>query len=293
MSKKQKAISVKLSRSQEKTISEKIVMMQKKLALDCISADEIRRLGSMPPNYCLLQLSYSQFIVVWIAGSVMFFILAFLFYKSIVLSLLFSSLGLIVPRLYRKKIIESRRNRLRLQFKESLSALSSAIAAGKSLEKACESSLEDLLLIYPEPNSLIVTEFQWIVHRLHHQEPLEHVLLDFAKRSEIDEIIQFAEVLAACKRSGGNLMEVMRRTAAVINEKLAAEQEIMVLVAQKRLESKIMMAVPFVFLAFLQFAAPDYLAPLYSGFGYLLLTAALCMLGGCFWLIGKIMNIQV
>ena len=125
------------------------------------------------------------------------------------------------------------------------------------------------------------------------QEPLEIILRSLANRAQIDEITQFVDVLTTCKRSGGDLLEIMRRTSMIISEKLEVEQEIQVLVAQKKFEGRIMMAVPFVFLAFLGLAAPDYMSPLYQGAGYLLLTAALLLLLFCFWLMGKIMNIRM
>jgi tight adherence protein B len=103
----------------------------------------------------------------------------------------------------------------------------------------------------------------------------------------------FADTLTACKRSGGDLLEVMKRTSSVIGEKMSVDAEIAVMIAQKRFEARVMMAVPFVFLGFLGFAAPDYMSPLYSGFGYVMLSAALLLLACCFWIINKIMSIEM
>lgn len=188
---------------------------------------------------------------------------------------------------------QRRKERLKLQFKEALYSLTSSLAAGRSLENAFRSTLDDLKLLYPDPRTDILREFQVISYRLDNAEPLEQALRHLAERTQIDEMIQFAEALAACKRAGGDLLEVTKRTSAIIGEKLGTEQEIMVMVAQKRFEARIMMAVPFVFLGFLHAAAPQYLEPLYSGFGYVLLTAALMLLVLCFWLMNKIMSIRL
>jgi len=190
-------------------------------------------------------------------------------------------------------LVRRRKEQLRLQFKEALQALTSSLAAGKSIENAIRSTLDDLVLLYPDPAAPIVREFTGMIHKLDHAETLEAALKDIAARSQIDEIEQFSEALSTCKRSGGNLLEVMKRTSTIISDKLSTEQEIAILIAQKKLESRIMMAVPFVFLTFLQVTAPDYMAPLYSGMGYILLTAALLLLIGCFWLMNKIMHISI
>ena len=129
--------------------------------------------------------------------------------------------------------------------------------------------------------------------RMAYGEPLEQTLDDFSKRAQIDDITQFVDVFIICKRSGGDLVEVIRRTSQTIGEKLEIQQEIAVMVAQKRYESRIMMAVPFVFLAFLSMTAPDYMAPLYQGMGYVLLTVSLLLLVVCYWFMIRVMSIQM
>ena len=70
-------------------------------------------------------------------------------------------------------------------------------------------------------------------------------------------------------------------------------QEIEVLVAQKKLEMKAMMAAPFLFLSFLNFSAPDFLLPLYEGVGRVIATGSLLLLFVGVWLISRMMNIRV
>jgi tight adherence protein B len=251
------------------------------------------RAGRSLTNYRHYHLTRRQFIVAAIVGALLIYVAAYLFYHSIFLSLAMAGLGIIAPRYRRRTLLQQRKERLKLQFKEALFSLTSSLAAGRSLENAFLSTLDDLKLLYPDPRTELLIEFQIVRFRLENAEPLEYALRNFADRAGIDEITQFVDALAACKRSGGDLLEVMKRTSVIIGEKLGTEQEIAVLIAQKRLEGRIMMAVPFVFLAFLGLAAPDYMAPLYGGIGYLLLTAALLLLLMCFWMMTKIMNIQM
>lgn len=251
------------------------------------------RAGRMLTDYGRYHLSRKQFIFAAIAAALVFYMAAYLFYHSALVSIAAAGFGIIAPRFRRRSLLQQRKERLKLQFKEALFSLTSSLAAGRSLENAFLATLDDLKLLYPDPRTELLLEFQIIRFRLENAEPLEYALRNFADRAGIDEITQFTDALAACKRSGGDLLEVMKRTSAIIGEKLEIEQEIAVMIAQKRFEGRIMMAVPFVFLAFLSLAAPDYMAPLYGGIGYLLLTAALLLLLLCFWAMAKMMRIQM
>lgn len=244
-------------------------------------------------DYNSYQMSKRQFMASAIVGYGIVFGAVYFIYHSVAVSIILGCLGLYAPRFYRESLLIRRKDRLKLQFKEALYSLTSSLAAGRSVENAFVTTIDDLKLLYPDPRTELLIEFQVVKHRLDNAEPLEHALRQFANRAHIDDVTQFADVFAACKRSGGDLVEVMKRTSQTIGEKLEVHQEIMVMLSQKRFEARIMMAVPFVFLAFLNTAAPDYMAPLYGGAGYVLLTVGLSVLILCFWFIHKIMNIRV
>ncbi|MFF2094282.1 type II secretion system F family protein [Paenibacillus sp. NPDC058174] len=250
-------------------------------------------IGTALQDYDEYRLTIRQFVVSAAAGWCIVFAAIYLIYHSIFISIVLGCIGCCAPRLYKASLLRRRKERLKLQFKEALYSLTSSLAAGRSVENAFVATIDDLKLLYPDPRTELLREFMIVKHRLDHSEPLEHALRQFAERAHIDDITQFAEVFAVCKRSGGDLVEVMKRTSQTIGEKLEVQQEIAVMVAQKRFEARIMMVVPFAFLGFLSAAAPDYMAPLYGGAGYVLLTAGMAVLGLCFWFIHKMMDIRV
>ncbi|MFC9776353.1 type II secretion system F family protein [Paenibacillus chitinolyticus] len=219
--------------------------------------------------------------------------IAFIFYKEPLLALLCALLGLLVPRFRKVRLITGRKAKLILQFKQALYCMSTSLTAGRSVENSIREAWKDLQLLYPDPNCLIVREFEIIVRRLDNGEPIEHAVADFAVRAQCDDITNFSDVFTTCKRTGGNLVEVIRRTAGIIGDKLDIEQDISVMVAQKKLESRVLLAAPVCMVAVLSFSSPDYMAPLYSGAGPLIMTGGLLALGGCLWLTGKIMDIKV
>lgn len=244
-------------------------------------------------DYNHYQLSFKQFMGSAAVGFAILFAAVYLIYHSFIVSSLFAAGGLAAPRLFKSFLLVRRKERLQLQFKEALYSLASSLAAGRSVENAFLATIDDLKLLYPDPNTELLHEFQIIKYRLDNAEPLEQALHSLAQRAHLDDITQFADVFAVCKRSGGDLVEVMKRTSQTIGEKLEVKQEISVLLAQKRFEARIMMAVPFAFLGFLSAFAPDYMKPLYGGGGYVLLTIGLAVLSFCFWLIHRIMQIRV
>ncbi|MBW7453901.1 type II secretion system F family protein [Paenibacillus sepulcri] len=260
-----------------------------------LDADSVRKVQSINglPDYSVYHLSRRQFILAAAVGWALMFAAAYLFYRSVIVALILSLAGLIAPRINRKSLLVRRRVRLTLQFKEALYSVTSSLAAGRSVENAFVTALDDLKLLYPDPDTEVLVEFEIIRTRMAYGEPLEHALEDLSQRAGIDDIAQFVDVFATCKRSGGDLVEVIRRTSQTIGEKLDIQQDITVMLAQKRYESRIMMAVPFVFLAFLGFSAPDYMEPLYGGIGYVLLTVSLLLLLLCYWIMTKIMDIRM
>lgn len=217
-----------------------------------------------------------------------------LMYGTWILAVLAAPLGLLYPKLYARALCERRKNKLRSQFKEALHALSSLLSAGRSLENAFASLEQELALLLGHGKSDLMKELGMIANRLRNGEPLVAPLLDFAKRSTLPEVRNFADVVTIAKKAGGDMVEVVRHTSQFIGEKLDVELEVSVLVAQKRFESRIMMAMPFVFVGMLGFVAGDYMAPLHQqGAGWLVITLVFAAVLGCCWWMGRIMDIKL
>lgn len=221
------------------------------------------------------------------------FMIGYIFYQNVILSAALASTGFLFPRFRRQQLIQKRKNMLYVQFKQALSCLSSSMTVGKSIESAFREAWEDLKLLYPDPACLIVVEFGLICRKVENGEPIEAALKHFADRSHLEDVLSFTDVFLTCKRTGGNLVEVMKRTATVIAEKLEITQEISVMVAQKRFESRVLVVAPILIVAVLAFSSPDYMVPLYRGSGILIMTVCLLLLGACYVLTHKIMNIKV
>jgi tight adherence protein B len=258
-----------------------------------IPSDVARAPASGLTDYTRYRMSWREKLVHVLFSAAVLFIVGYVFYRNALIALVLSAASLYYPVIRAAKLKEKRQRELTLQFRQALASLSSALVAGKSLENAFRDAAADLALLYPDPQTDIIRELEAINRQVDNGVPIEKALLNFAGRSGVEDIRQFADVLVTCKRTGGNLVSVVRRTSDIIGDKLEIEQEISVLIAQKRFESKVLAFAPIVVVAALSFSSPDYMAPLYSGPGYLIMTSALTVLIFCYWMIQKIMDMKV
>lgn len=229
-----------------------------------------------------------------VTGVLFCFGLACIFYHSLFFALLIAPLGLFYPRLKTRDIIAQRKQELNNQFKDALYSLASSLNAGKSIERAIKDVLTDLSLLYPEPDTFILKEFRAINHKLELNKTAEEALLDFACRAHLEDVDNFVEVFISSKRSGGNLLEIIKNTSDIIGEKLQLKQELAVLLAQRRFELKVLYLMPPSLVLFLTWSTGDYMKPVFTTIeGRLAMTGALLLLAIACYLAAKIMSIEV
>ncbi|HHY06608.1 MAG TPA: pilus assembly protein TadB, partial [Clostridia bacterium] len=175
-----------------------------------------------------------------------------------------------------------------------LYALSSSLMVGRSVESAFKESLKDLALLYPDSQMYIIQEFTYIVRRLEMNETIEEVLADFAQRAHLEDVDSFVDVFVISKRTGGNIVEIIRNTSAIIGDKLQIKQEIETLLAQRKLEQKILNMMPLAMILLLTWTTGDYMEPVFTTLeGRLIMTVAVFLLGLASYLSQKIMSIEV
>ncbi len=244
-------------------------------------------------DYSRYALSWGQRRMATLIGCGVSFAAGWLVFRHPVVAALAAPGGLLFPRLLSNHLLNRRRSKLRLQFKEMLHVLSSLLSAGRSVENAFLSIEQDLAVVLLDFRSDLRREMRAVSNRLQNGEQLEALLLDFARRSGLEEARSFAEAFSVCKRAGGDLVEIVRSTAQLIGEKMEVELEVSVMMAQKKFESRIMMGMPFAFIGFIGWIAPDYMTPLYRGGGWALLLVCMLLLGLCCWWMARIMRIEV
>ncbi len=218
----------------------------------------------------------------------------FIFFNNLIIAAFFVLGSFLYPRYKSRDLIKKRKAELLLQFKDALYSLSSALNAGRSLESAFKAALHDLRVLYSDENTYIIKEFTYICRRIELNEPVETVLLDFAGRAGLEDIKNFSDIVVICKRTGGNLIQVMKNTSGIIRDKIEISQDLDLLLAKQKFERKILNIMPVVFIALIKFGGSGYMNSLYATVkGYLLMAAALCVLVVSYFVSRRILDIEV
>lgn len=268
-------------------IDVKIEAVKRKLALN----DEKLRLI---PDYSVYEMSLLEKSIHVVLAAVVIYVFAFIFYRSHVISLLCTPLSLLYPRIRKAELLARRRKELNLQFKDMLYSLSSSLSAGKSMENSFREILRDLSVLYPDPCDYIIIEVEQMARRLEMNETVEAVLSDFARRAHMEDVDNFVDVFQTCKRAGGNMVEVMRNTSGIINDRIEIGQEIDMMLAERRFEQKILNVMPVLMIVLLSATAWEYMKPVFTTTaGRLVMTIAIGILAGAFFLSRKIMDIRI
>lgn len=247
-----------------------------------------------PINYDTFELDKQERIKLILMAAVVLFLVGYIFFSNIIIALLFSLGAFYYPQYKTRELIAKRKAELNLQFKEALYALSSSLTIGRSLESAFQAALRDLKILYPNENDYIIREFEYICRKISLNEPVEITLFDFAVRSGLEDIKNFAEVIAICKKSGGNLVQVAKNTANIISDKIEIIQEIDLLLTKQKFEQKILNLMPIVVIGLLKFCGFGYIDALYKDIhGYLIMLLALGILALSALISKKIFDIKV
>ena len=242
-----------------------------------------------PLAYDHLRLSKSQYIRALLLAAAFLAISGFIFFNSIFLCLVLTILSVFYPQIVRKAEIEKKKDLLTLQFRDALFYISNSISIGRSLTSAFQDAPQELSTLYPDPDTLIIQELQIIKTQTEANVPIARALKQFAEKVNIELIHQFAEIISICHTTGGNLTEAIKNTNTVIIDKINMQNELKVLTASQNLNIKILLLVPYGIVLLLRSASFEYITPLYTPLGNLIVCVALALIL-CAYLVGKKIN---
>jgi tight adherence protein B len=227
-------------------------------------------------------------------GAVGCFGVGMIFFSNVIIALVFTGLAYFYPEYKAREIIKTRKTELSLQFRDALYSLSSSLGAGRSLESAFKTALNDLRILYPDKTTYIIREFEFICRRIELNQPVEEALFDFAKRSGLEDIRNFADVIVICRRTGGNLVQVIKNTSNIISDKMGIRHDIEMNLTKQKYEQKILNLMPLIFIAMIKFGGSGYMDSLYTSLkGYLLMALALAIIVASYVISRKIFDIRM
>ena len=233
-------------------------------------------------------------ISLWIfEGIIMLLVVSFLFYDSFLVALLLSPY--LVMYLRRKALEKNSKERRQLvtQFKDGMVAVSFALNAGYSIENSFREAVKELMTLYGSQSAIVLC-FEKMLRRIKNNENIEDVLSEFAIKTQIEDIMYFADVFGYAKRSGGDLISIIKNTASTIRDKIEVDAQIQTAISGKKMESAVMAVMPFGILGYMKLSSPEFIDALYHNvIGVIFMSVCLVIIGCMNVVARRIVNIEI
>ena len=245
------------------------------------------------PDYAEYHFDRKERILYCLEGIALVAMIGYFFYQSWIACVCLLPLLFLFMREKKKELAKKRGQELSIQFKDLLLTVSANLKAGYSVENAFRESYRDLQMLYGT-ESPICREIRHIITGLENNVVLEKMLYSLGQRSHEPDIMQFADVFMIAKRSGGNMTDILAKTAAVIEQKIETDKEIRLMISAKKMEQKIMNMVPFLIIFYVDTTSKGFFDVLYHNvIGITIMTVCLGLYGAAYLLSKRIVEIEV
>ena len=220
-------------------------------------------------------------------------VISYLFYRSLIAFVILLPAYALFYRQYRMLRQKRSEQDMQAQFLAAMQFVCNALQAGYAIENAFREALSQLVRIY-EPGAFILKELQMINARVRLNVPMEELLSDLGRRTQLEDIQYFAEVFEVARKSGGDLIAIVRHTISQIQQKTETAKEIETMLSGKKMEQLMMSAIPILILLYVGVTSPDFLEGLYhSAIGVIVMSIALVVYVLSFLWGQKLMDIRI
>lgn len=244
-------------------------------------------------NYQDYKLNAKEWLFVALKSIFVTGLIAYLFYNSLWLLLIFPLVFLFLYRRALKEGVIRQKEKLSTEFLDVMRVVHTALLAGMSIENAWKEAQKETEQLHGRRSVMYLELVEWN-RAIGLSASSEELLMDFAERASIEDISSFAEVFSFAKRTGGNLPAIIEMTVEHMRQKADTEAEISIAVASRKLEQKVMNVIPMGILLYLRVSSGGYLDALYGNLmGIVLMSICLVAYGAAVLLADRIMDIRV
>lgn len=220
-------------------------------------------------------------------------VLSYLFYESVIAFIILLPFGVWFFFRWEAECIRKKQSDFQEQFKEAIQSIAASLRVGYSVENAIKETKKDLCILYKE-DTAIQREFTHMVRQIYLQVPMEQIMEEWAERVRQEDVRSFVNVFVMARKSGGNILEIIRSSAEQIREKLEVQAEIETMLAARKYEFKVMSAIPFGMIAYMKTSFPEFMGILYGNpLGIGVMSVCLAVYFGAYMLGERIVNIEV
>jgi tight adherence protein B len=172
-------------------------------------------------------------------------------------------------------------------FPEAIDTLARAVRAGHAFTTALE-------MISNEVAEPLSSEFRKLYEEQKFGMPVRDALMNLTGRVPLVDVKFFVTAVMLQRETGGNLAEILDNLSYVIRERFKIQRQVRVHTAQGRLTMALLMAMPPTVVAILLVFSPEFVRPLfYDPIGHVLLVGSIALQTVGYFVIRKIIKIQV
>ena len=183
---------------------------------------------------------------------------------------------------------------MRKEFEQIISLFRKGLELGYSLEHCVETATEEYERMVEEKDSFMLLYLRQFLKKMQMNIPIQQIFEQFAKESGLEEAESFAQIIDTARKTGGNLPAILRRTTEAMIEKEQVQEEIITMMSAKRMEQKVMTAMPIGILAYMRITSAGYMEPLYHNvIGVVVATVGLCLIAISIVWTEKIISIDI
>ena len=243
-------------------------------------------------DYSVYFPSVKEKILWFLIGMIVSGVVLYIFLERLIISIVVGVIcGVAFIPIRTSQVIKKRQQRLTTQFRGLLDALSTSIGAGKNMFDSFAGAADDLSVQF-SAESDIVKEVQNIRMGLNNNIQIENLLMNFAERSGLEDIYNFANVFATCYKKGGNIKDVIKNTATILGDKIEIQMELETMVAGQKNEQNIMLVMPIAFIILMKSMGGE-LIDLQSPVGLLSVSIAIAIFVAAYFVSKKILDIKL
>jgi len=203
---------------------------------------------------------------------------------------LFGVMGLVMGPIggvaFLKRKITSRRNAFAQQLPDALSLIASSLTAGHTFLRAIQMMCE-------ESEAPMSEEFGRVVAETRLGDPVVDTLARMAQRLQLRDLDWVVQAIRIQQTVGGKLADLLHTLADFIRAREEVRREVQVLTAEGRMSAWVLGGLPLFLLLAIQVIDPEYLKPMFKGWGLVVLAGTAASVAAGTGIIRRMVNIEV
>ncbi|MBV8387822.1 MAG: type II secretion system F family protein [Acidimicrobiia bacterium] len=203
---------------------------------------------------------------------------------------IFGVIGLLTGPLggvaFLKRKITSRRNAFAEQLPDALSLIASSLSAGHTFLRAIQMMCEE-----SEPP--LSEEFAWVVSETRLGDSVVDALARMAVRLQLRDLDWVVQAIRIQQTVGGKLADLLHTLADFIRAREEVRREVRVLTAEGRMSAWVLGGLPLFLLLAIQVIDPEYMKPMFQGWGIAVLAATAASVAAGTGIIFRMVKIEV